>query len=248
MRAIILAGGKGSRLRPYTTVLPKPLMPVNGQPILEIILRQLRYYGFTHVTVALGHLAHLVQAVLGNGDAHDLTIDYSVEDVPLGTSGPLALIPNLSGTFLVMNGDVLTNINFLELVEFHKEQRSAVTIASHRRKVEIDYGVLRRNDYHLVGYDEKPRIHYEVSMGIYVFNSAVLRFIKPGEHMDIPDLIRMVVSDGEKVTCFPFDDIWFDLGRIDDFHMVDQQIDELKQRIPFFHPKPIQRCSPSPMP
>jgi NDP-mannose synthase len=248
MHAIILAGGKGSRLRPYTTVLPKPLMPVNGQPILEIIMRQLRYYGFTRVTVALGHLAHLVRAVLGNGENHGLTVDYSVEDVPLGTSGPLALIPNLSGTFLVMNGDILTNMNFLDLLDFHEKQQSVLTIASHCRKVDIDYGVLHSKDYHLFKYDEKPQIHYEVSMGIYVLNSSVLRYIKPGLYMDIPDLISTLINNGERVTCFPFDDIWFDLGRIDDFHMVDRQIDELKQRIPFFHPSSVQGYSPTPSP
>ena len=213
MRAVILAGGQGTRLRPYTTILPKPLMPVGDKAIVEIIIDQLKHHGFNHITVALGHLAHLIQAVLGNGDRHQMTVDYSIEDVPLGTSGPLALIEDLDGPFLVMNGDILSNIDFNEVVRFHKEQDAIATIAVHKRLVKIDYGVLNRSGYALLNYQEKPVFDYEVSTGVYVLDSSVLRYIIPSTRLDFPDLIQRLVGNREKVACYPFSGIWYDLGR-----------------------------------
>lgn len=234
MRAVILAGGKGTRLLPYTTILPKPLMPIDQQPIVEIVIRQLQSHGFTHITLALGHLAHLIQAVLGNGRHLNVNIDYSLESTPMGTSGPLALIKNLDETFLVMNGDVLTNVNFSEALRFHREQGAAASIAVHLRKVHIDYGVLRRQGYRLVHYEEKPTIEYEVSTGIYIFEPRVLDYIVPHSYLDFPELVRILIDGGEKVVCYPFDGIWFDLGRVDDFQHVQDQVDNLKGTIPFF--------------
>lgn len=234
MRAVILAGGKGTRLLPYTTVLPKPLMPIGDQAIVEILIRQLSHYGFQRITVALGHLAHLVQALLGDGEKLGVKIDYSVEDVPLGTSGPLALIRGLDETFLVANGDVLTDINLEKMLRFHREQNAVATIATHCRRVDINYGVIHRDGFRVARYDEKPVIDYEVSMGIYLFDPRVLRHIPPGRYLDFPDLVAKLLDSGMTVCSYPYDGIWFDLGRVEDFQAVHSAIDRLKDQIPFF--------------
>ncbi len=236
MRAIILAGGKGTRLQPYTTILPKPLMPVNQQSIVEIVIRQLKHHGFNHITLALGHLAHLVKAVLGNGNHLDVKIDYSLERVPLGTSGPLSLIPDLDDTFLVMNGDILSDLDFKDMLQFHRERQAVATIAVHRRKVHIDYGVLHRKEYRLLKYEEKPTIDYEVSTGIYIFQREVINYIHPGAYLDFPELVKMLMHDERPVMCYPFDGIWFDLGRVEDFQYVQERIDALEESIPFLSP------------
>jgi len=234
MRAIILAGGKGTRLLPYTTILPKPLMPIDQRPVVEIVIRQLQHHGFNRVTLALGHLAHLIQAVLGDGRHLQVQIDYSLEPAPMGTSGPLSLIRDLEDTFLVMNGDVLSDIDFTEILNFHQEQKATATIAVHRRKVHIDYGVLRRDGYRLLQYQEKPTIDYEVSTGIYMFQRKVIDYVAPYSYLDFPELVQVLINQNEKVVCYPFDGIWFDLGRVQDFQHVQDQIDHLKNSIPFF--------------
>jgi NDP-sugar pyrophosphorylase family protein len=233
MRAVILAGGQGTRLRPYTTILPKPLMPVGQKAIVEVIIDQLKHHGFNHITLALGHLAHLVKAVLGNGDRFQVSVDYSIEEIPLGTSGPLGLIKNLDGTFLVMNGDVLSNIDFNDVLRFHREQHAIATIAVHKMVVKIDYGVLNRAGYSLLNYQEKPSLDYEVSTGIYVLESSVLRYIIPFSHLDFPDLVRQLMGNGEKVACYPFTGIWYDLGRTEDFRYVQDHMHKFREAIPF---------------
>ena len=233
MRAIILAGGKGTRLLPYTTVLPKPLMPIGEQPILEVVIRQLHHHGFKRITLALGHLSHLIKAVLSNGHHLGVEVDYSIEDQPLGTTGPLALIKDLDETFLVMNGDILTDLNFRDPVEFHRDQGAAATIVVHRRTVKVDYGVLRREGFRLVNYDEKPSIEYEVSTGIYVFDRRILAHVQPYTFLDFPDLVRTLLQNKEKVVCYPYSGLWYDLGRKEDFESITQKLDNLKPRIPF---------------
>jgi NDP-mannose synthase len=234
MRAIVLAGGKGTRLLPYTTIVPKPLLPIGDQSIIEILIRQLCHGGFDRITIALGHLAHLFQAYLGNGNRFGVEIDYRIEDKPLGTSGPLGTLEGLPETFMVLNGDVLTDLDFRDLVRTHKQNCSAFTVASHRRTVSIDYGVIHREENRLVRYEEKPVIHYEVSMGVYVVEPLVLRYIAPSEYQDIPDLIKLLLKSGEKVCSHPYDGIWFDLGRAEDFQEVHGSLEVLSQKIPFF--------------
>jgi NDP-mannose synthase len=233
MRAVILAGGQGTRLRPYTTVLPKPLLPVGHKAIVEIIIDQLKHHGFSHITLALGHLAHLVKAVLGNGERYQLTVDYCVEEIPLGTSGPLATIKDLDGTFLVMNGDILSDINFNDVLQFHQAQQAMATIAVHKRVVTIDYGVLDRAGYSLVTYKEKPVFDYEVSTGIYILESSVLRYIIPDSRLDFPDLVQRLIANREKVCCYPFAGIWYDLGRAEDFSFVQNHASTFHESIPF---------------
>ncbi|OEU79361.1 MAG: nucleoside-diphosphate-sugar pyrophosphorylase [Desulfobulbaceae bacterium C00003063] len=230
MRAIILAGGKGSRLLPYTTVIPKPLMPVGDRPILEIIIRQLKYYGFSRVTMAVGYLAELIEAYFSDGNKYGIKIDYSREDKPLGTIGALSLIDGLDRTFLVMNGDVLTNLNYCKLVEFHEMNNAVATIATYNKEIKIDLGVLEMDEgFRLKQYTEKPTLKYKVSMGIYVFEPEILSFIDPNGYLDFPDLVVDLIKAGRKVIAFPFDGYWLDIGRHEDHLRAQEEFETLEE-------------------
>lgn len=234
--AVILAGGRGSRLAPYTTVLPKPLLPVGDRAILDIVLRQLGTAGFGEVTIAVGHLAHLVQAVLGDGSAHGLRIRYHLEGEPLGTAGPLAHIDGLTDTFLTMNGDVLTDLDYSALVEAHREAGNAMTIATQRRAVETDYGVLHTSGdsgrtQTVVGYEEKPALHFRVSMGVYVLEPAAVAHVPRDVAFDVPDLVQALLAAGMPVGSLPHDGYWLDIGRHDDYERAQREADEVLPRL-----------------
>lgn len=218
MKAVVLAGGKGTRLAPYTKVLPKPLMPIGDMPILEVILRQMRCAGITDVTLAVGHLSELFQAFFNDGHKLDLNIKYSFEDKPLGTAGPLSLVDGLTETFVVSNGDVLTTMSIADLISFHKEKRASATIAVHARQVKIDFGVIEWYKSPFIGdYIEKPSYDFMVSMGIYVFEPSVLKYIEKGVRLDFPELILKLIEGGDRVAGYHFDGYWQDLGRPDDY-------------------------------
>jgi len=218
MRAVILAGGRGTRLLPYTTVFPKPLMPIGDMPILEVVLRQLKDAGITKVTMAVGHLAELLQAFFGDGTRLGLEIGYSREDRPLGTVGPLTLIDGLQDTFLMMNGDILTTIDYAHLVQTHRASGAVATIATYVRQVKIDFGVLETNAADLVReYTEKPVLDYRVSMGIYVFEPGILKYLTQGQYRDFPDLVKTLIADNKPVRSYPFTGYWLDMGRPDDY-------------------------------
>lgn len=220
MKAVILAGGKGTRLAPYTTIFPKPMLPIGDKPILEIIIKQLAYYGFKDIVLSVGYLAELIQAYFQNNHkfSEEVRLSYVREEQPLGTAGSLSLIPNLTEPFLVMNGDVLTTLDYRKLIEFHKKNKGIVTIAMHKREVKIDFGVISTNGRdELIGYDEKPALNYLVSMGVYVFEPKVLKYIEPNKKLDFPDLIKILLAAGEKVQGYSNDDYWLDIGRHDDY-------------------------------
>ncbi len=218
MQAVILAGGKGTRLRPYTTVFPKPLMPIGEMPILEVVLRQLRRSGFDRVTLAVSYLAELIEAFCGNGSRFGLDLRYSRETRELSTAGPLKLVGGLDSTFLVMNGDLLTTLDYGALVETHRMAGATATIAAHRRTVRIDYGVLEPGpDGRLVNYLEKPEIPYTVSMGIYVLEPEVLDFIEAGESLGMPDLLLRLKAAGRTVLVHESPCLWLDIGRFEDY-------------------------------
>lgn len=229
MYAVILAGGKGKRLAPYTTVLPKPLMPIGDMPILEVVLRQLRYAGIRDVTIAVGHLAELLQAFFKDGDKFGLNIDYSIEDKPLGTVGPIACMDHLDDTFLMMNGDILTNISYQDIVTYHRENRSVATIATYSRKVSIDFGIIKTNgENFLSDYIEKPSLEYNVSMGIYVFEPHIRKYLRKGEYFDFPQLVKLLIQSGERVLSYPFNGYWLDIGRPDDYSLAIEEFDSRK--------------------
>ena len=218
MKAVILAGGKGSRLAPYTKVIPKPLMPIGDMPILEVLLHQIKRAGVDEIILTVGHMAALLRAFFQDGKQLDTHIRYSYEKSPLGTVGPLTLIDGLDETFLVMNGDVLTDLDFADLVAFHRQSQALVTIAMYHRSVKIDLGVIQLSGKHdVVGYIEKPTYDFQVSMGIYVFEPAALKYIPENTHYDFPTLILRLLEMGEKVAGYPFQGYWQDLGRPDDY-------------------------------
>jgi NDP-mannose synthase len=232
MKAIILAGGKGTRLAPYTKILPKPLMPIGDMPILEIILRQIKRAGINEVIITVGHLSHLLQAFFQHGQRFGLKISYSQEDHPLGTAGPLSLIGGLNETFLVANGDVLTTLNLHDLIAFHRESDAVATIATHTRSVKVDLGVIQFDGANQIsGYIEKPTYDYSVSMGIYLFEPKVLEYIPCSQYFDFPELVLKMLAAGERVIGYPFDGYWQDLGRQDDYEQAVQEFESLRQQI-----------------
>lgn len=225
-RAVILAGGKGTRLRPYTVVLPKPLMPIGEFPILEVIIRQLTQAGFDHITLAVNHQAEIIKAFFQNGERWATKIDYSLEDQPLGTMGPLRLINDLPENFLVMNGDVLTDLDFEAFHDTHINEKRTFSISSMRREHKIDYGVLETSaSDRLISFREKPLVTYEVSMGIYMVSQRALSIIPSGCTYGFDNLMMDMLSSGSPVTVRSFDGYWLDIGRPDDYAVAIDEFD-----------------------
>lgn len=233
MKAIILAGGKGTRLAPYTTVFPKPLMPIDGMPILEVIVRQLSHFRIREMVLAVSQQSEpLLSAYFGNGSRYGVDIHYSKEEKPLGTVGPLSSIPNLPETFLVMNGDILTTLDYQKLIKYHRQHRGMVTIAMSQKKVQVELGVMEFDRAHqLTRYIEKPTFLYSVSMGIYVFEKRVLNWISAKKYLDFPDLIQKLVKKGQKVICYPSDDFWLDIGRHEDYEEAQEKFPEMRKKL-----------------
>lgn len=231
MRAIILAGGKGTRLRPYTVVLPKPLMPIGEYPILEVIVRQLVYQGFTHITMAVNHQAEIIQAFFGNGDKWGIAIDYSLEDQPLSTMGPLRLIKDLPENFLVMNGDILTDLDFRVFHDCHVAKQNIFTISSYQREVRSEYGVLQIDETdRLAGFQEKPIIRYDVSMGVYMVSRDALRYIPTGQPYGFDHLMLDLIAANNPAGVMRFDGYWLDIGRPDDYSQAIEEFESLKDK------------------
>lgn len=226
-QAVILAGGKGTRLRPYTTVLPKPLVPVGDVPILEVIIRQLRQTGCREVILAVGYLSGLIEAYFGDGKRMDVTLRYVREEKPLSTAGVLSMIDGLDENFLVMNGDILTTLNYNDIFINHVQCRATATIGIVSRDVVMDYGVVHpTDDFKLGGFDEKPTFRYFVSMGVNVLNRRALRHITSGQPLPMPDLLLRIKEYGELVRCFQYNGDWFDIGRIEDHRMAQDYLEK----------------------
>ena len=234
-RAVILAGGMGTRLRPYTTVLPKPLMPIGDRPILDIVMRQLKAHGFERVTIATGYLAELIEAFFRDGSTYGVPIDYYREDEPLGTVGALALIDDLDEPFLVMNGDILTDIDYGRFLDDHRSSDAVATVAATSREVEISLGVMQFGDEgdisRLTNYIEKPKIGYECSMGVYAFDPAAIAYVEAGKRLDFPDLILRLLGAGEVVRAWRSDDYWLDIGRHDDYEQAMEEFELMRDRL-----------------
>ena len=219
-QAVILAGGKGTRLHPYTMILPKPLVPIGDEPILEVILRQLRAARFKEVIISTGHLAELIEAYFGNGKKLGLSIRYVRESMPLSTAGALSLIDGLDRNFLVMNGDILTTLNYRQLTRFHSVHGAAATVAICPQNISIDYGVVYPDAQgRIERFAEKPVLRHFVSMGINVLNRRALKLIPQGEPMGMPDLLAALKAAGELVMCYKHTGHWFDIGRLQDYQV-----------------------------
>jgi NDP-mannose synthase len=223
-KAIVFAGGQGTRLAPYTSVLPKPLMPIGNRSILEIVVGQLSEHGFTDITFCVGYLSHLIRAVFDQHVDHDAQITYVQEEGALGTAGPLRLVDDIDRTFIAMNGDVLTTLDYRDLVRRHRKSGNILTIATQKRTITQDYGVLhldgaRSSLRRVTGYEEKPEIVSPVSMGVYVLEPEALSYIPPEEYFDFPDLVQALLSAGEEVGAYLHDGLWFDIGRHEDYEL-----------------------------
>ena len=216
---VIQAGGKGTRLYPYTRVLPKPLMPVGSMPILEIMLRQLASQDFRDVTISIGYLGDMIRLHCGDGAKFGLSIRYVTEDKPLGTMGPLKLVSGLDRPFLVMNGDLLTDFDFTELLYQHQAFGGPLTIGTYLKPVNISLGVLETNvNQRVVGFREKPTLHFPCSMGVYAMNPEILDLIPEGELFGFDDLMHKMLDQGLRAYSYIFRGTWMDIGRPEDFH------------------------------
>jgi NDP-mannose synthase len=232
MKAVILAGGKGKRLEPYSTILPKPLLPIGGLPILEVIIRQLKSYGLKDLVLACGYLGNLIETYFGDGKRFGVKINYNFETKPLGTVGVLPFIRELNRTFLVMNGDILTTLDFSKFLKYHKARDSLATIAVRPREMMVDFGVAEFNDLkHLVKYIEKPTLKYTVSMGIYTFEPEIVNFIPQGRKLDFPDLMNILLKKRKRISVYDSNDFWLDLGRPEDYKKGMEEFEKIKDKI-----------------
>ena len=232
-QAVVLAGGKGTRLSPFTYVLPKPLLPLDQRPILDIVLTRLVKEGCARATLAVGHLGHLIETYCGDGERWGVEIDYFHETEPLGTVGALAQIGTLpESAFVVMNGDVLSDLSFIDLLEAHRGTGAELTIAAFRRTVRDELGIIEVDgDGRVAEYREKPEHEYLVSMGIYVLEPSVVELISPGQRMDFPELVQRLLDRGRHVHTHIHSDYWLDLGRPDDFARANEEFHSLRGRL-----------------
>jgi len=217
MLGVILAGGKGTRLKPFTMNIPKPLLPLGDTPIVDVVIRQMAAAGIKRIVLALGHMAPLFTAVLGDGSRWGVELEYCLEDEPLGTAGVLRLIQDPTDDLLVMNGDILTTLDYQTLFFTHRRLNCLATIALTRREVQIDYGVVVAEDGYLQDYKEKPSIRYEVSMGINVLSRRCIELIPAGPKFDMPDLLLAIRRAGKPVACLKTDCYWKDIGLFEDY-------------------------------
>ena len=229
---VIQAGGEGARLRPYTTVLPKPLMPVGDMPILEIVVRQLVHYGFDNLYVTTGHLAHLIEAFFGDGSDWNAHITYVREDSPLGTIGPVRRIPRPGEPLIVMNGDLLTDIDYRALYEHHLASDTLLTVAVYQGRVPVSLGVIEYNDERrIVGFREKPSLYFWASMGIYVFSPELWDLIPPDTYYGFDRLMEDILARDMVAKVFPWNGLWLDIGRPEDYERANDEFQKHRKRL-----------------
>jgi NDP-sugar pyrophosphorylase family protein len=227
MQAVILAGGKGTRMKPYTVCFPKPLVPLGDYPILEIVIRQLKKHGFDNIQISTGHLSSLIEAYCGNGERWGVKIKYLKESTPLSTAGFLNLMKNCEEDFLVINGDILTTLNFKKLFNLHKKSQAMATIAVKNREAKIDFGVVKTDKKSFLSeYQEKPVFDFSVSMGVYVLSGKCRSLVRKGEALGMPDIFRMILKSGRKVYCHKSDCFWLDIGRVDDYEKAQEEFEK----------------------
>ncbi len=233
MRAIIMAGGKGTRLRPYTTLIPKPLVPLGGKySILEIVIMQLAKAGFDHVTLAVNHLSHLIMAYFGDGSRFGLKLDYSIEEVELSTIGPLTLLQDLPDNFLVMNGDILCDLDYGAFFKEHVSKGASISVSSYRRQVKVDFGVIGMDGSgQLTSFKEKPAYDFDVSMGIYCLNRSVIQGLLRAQPYGFDTLMLDGLARGERIDICTFAGYWLDIGRPDDYEYADENFAALSAKL-----------------
>lgn len=233
MRAVILAGGKGTRLLPLTTLIPKPLVPIGGKySILEIVIMQLVRCGFSHITLAVNRFSNLIMAYLGDGSRFGVKLDYSIEDRELSTIGPLTLIDDLPDNILVMNGDILCDLNYRDFFDAHVRDSAGISVSAFRRQVKIDFGVLQYGaDGYLTGFQEKPVYDFDVSMGIYCIHRSVIEALPRGVFFGYDNLMTDGLARGQRISIRPFCGFWLDIGRPEDYAYANEHFAELAEKL-----------------
>lgn len=228
LTAVVLAGGKGSRLEPLTVNLPKPLVCIQDRPIIEILIKQLHKGGVRNITLAVGHRANQINEQLGDGSRLGVQLDYSVEKKPLSTVGPIKLIKTLPEHFIVANADILTDLDIGALYKNHVESKASLTVAAVKRSEKIDYGVLMLNDQaSVVGFQEKPRQAVTVSMGIYVFSKSLLEQVPDDQPFGFDQLMLKLLDQGERIKAYLHDGYWRDIGRPEDYLKAHRDLDRI---------------------
>jgi NDP-sugar pyrophosphorylase family protein len=232
MKAVLQCGGRGTRLRPYTSVLPKPLMPIGARPVLEMLLKWLRRNGIEEIYITTGYLGHLIRSFCGDGRQWGVRLDYTQEIEPLGTIGSLSLLRSkLDSTFLVINGDVLTDLSLNAFAACHRKHGGSLTIATTVRAVKVDYGVIEPVNGRVTAFREKPTLLNCVSMGAYCMEPEILTYIPEGTPFGFDDLVLYMLERGLPVHTYEHIGTWFDIGREEDFHKA-QEIDWDDQSVP----------------
>jgi NDP-sugar pyrophosphorylase family protein len=225
VQAVILAGGQGVRLKPYTITLPKPLVPVGEEPIMKLLLKSLKRQGIKEVVICVNHMKELIEAYFGDGSALGMNISYSRETKPLGTVAPIKLIQELPDDFLVMNGDIMTDLSLRKLFYEHKTNDAIMTVATYKRNVHIDYGVIKYDANHIVtGFIEKPYYDVNVSMGIYAFNKRIFDYVPDNTYFGFDSLMHKLLQNGEKVKTFEHHGYWLDIGRPEDYEKANEDV------------------------
>ena len=218
MKAVILAGGKGTRLRPYTFVLPKPLIPVGDSPVIEMLLKWLRRNGLSNVCITIGHLGHLIRSLCGNGSQWGMEITYSEEPEPLGTIGPLFLIRDqLKESFLVVNGDLITDLDLHPFISYHRGHKGLITIGVTEKNVKVDLGVLESDNGRVATFREKPLMKFYASMGVYCMEPAILDLVPRGVPFGFDDLMHTMLDQNLPAYTYHHQGLWMDIGRQEDF-------------------------------
>lgn len=227
MQAVILAGGRGSRLEPYSRILPKPLFPIGQDPIAAILVKQLQNAGFKEIIMCLGYLADLMMAYFQDGSRFGIPIRYAIETRPLGTAGPLKIINDLGEDFLVVNGDEFTTLNFRDLFAYHLRNKADMTIAVQKKIIPSSFGVLDIKDGQVIAYREKPMINYWASMGIYIISNKVVKIIPDDKRFDMPDLVQYLLKEQARIVSFESEALWFDIGTIDDLEKAQEKFNQI---------------------
>ena len=233
MRAIILDGGRGTRLRPYTHTLPKQLMQIGEEmPILEIILKQLKKKGFEEITLAVNYLAKIFKALFNDGDEYGLKIDYSLEKNPLGTVGPLTLINNLPDNFLVLNGDILTDLDFERFFNWHIENNNDISVATFKKVNKYDLGIIKyKENQDIYEFEEKPIFSNDISMGVYVLNKKVIDPLPKNERYGFDQLIIRGIKQNLKIKAYPHKHFWLDIGNEEDYQKANEFFIKNKEKL-----------------
>jgi len=227
MRAIIFAGGEGTRLSPYTQVIPKPLLPLGDTPILKVIITQLKNEGFKDIIISTGYHSDLIKTYFQNGSSLGVKIEYTTEKEKLGTAGALSLIKKeISEPFFAINGDILTLLSFKKFMEYHNACMSVLTVGIVKYKIEVPYGVINHTEDVLEGIQEKPKYFLDVGAGIYGVSPLVIEYVPKDTYMDFPTLINLLKSSGNKISCFEVEEYWKDIGILEDFDSANKDVKE----------------------